>query len=211
MILIITIVLYQFIILLSYLYFKFYNKKTYPKNMKPIKFYKTNYKRVSIDRDRYSKKKIPKDLDVIVIGSGIGGLSTAGFLARTGRKVLVLEQHYIAGGCTHVFEEKGVEHETGIHYIGNIEKRTKILNLITNKPLEWCKMGHENPETYIYDEFVINNKKYVFRAGEKNFIEDMIQLFPEEEQGIRDYIKLVKRISQKDLFFNLKIVRNFTF
>ena len=41
--------------------------------------------------------------DVIVIGSGIGGLVTAALLAKAGKKVLVLEQHYVAGGFTHTF------------------------------------------------------------------------------------------------------------
>ena len=76
-------------------------------------------------RDGYSKKKIPDDLDTIVIGSGIGGLSTAALLSKFGKKVLVLEQHYIAGGCTHSFEDKGFEFDTGIHYIGNIKKSLK--------------------------------------------------------------------------------------
>ena len=51
-----------------------------------------------------------------------------GHIQPLGKRVLVLEQHYIAGGCTHSFDEHGVEHETGIHYVGNIEKRKKILN-----------------------------------------------------------------------------------
>ena len=46
-------------------------------------------------------------------------------LSRAGKRCLVLEQHYIAGGCTHCFEEGGYEFDTGIHYIGNIEKRQK--------------------------------------------------------------------------------------
>jgi len=64
------------------------------------------------ERDRilkqgFTAKKIPENLDAIVIGSGIGGLSCASLLARSGKKVLVLEQHDQAGGCCHTFHDKG--------------------------------------------------------------------------------------------------------
>ena len=42
-----------------------------------------------------------------MIGSGIGGLSVAALLSKVGQKVLVLEQHDVAGGCTHTFADKG--------------------------------------------------------------------------------------------------------
>ena len=47
--------------------------------------------------------------DTIIIGSGMGGLSTAAILAKEGQKVLVLERHYTAGGFTHVFKRKDYE------------------------------------------------------------------------------------------------------
>ena len=53
------------------------------------------------------KEKVPSDLDAIVIGSGIGGLSAAALLSKVGQRVLVLEQHDVAGGCTHTFADKG--------------------------------------------------------------------------------------------------------
>lgn len=67
---------------------------------------------VQSERDRilkqgFSAKKIPDNLDAIVIGSGIGGMSCACLLARSGKKVLVLEQHDQAGGCCHTFHDKG--------------------------------------------------------------------------------------------------------
>ena len=72
------------------------------------------------DRNRYSIKKVPANLDAIVIGSGIGGLSCAAFLSRVGWKVLVLEKHYVAGGCCHNFKEYGYEFDTGFTiYIGH--------------------------------------------------------------------------------------------
>ena len=53
------------------------------------------------------KEKVPSELDAIVIGSGIGGLSVAALLSKVGQRVLVLEQHDVAGGCTHTFADKG--------------------------------------------------------------------------------------------------------
>ena len=190
-----------------YLVFYFYkNRKNLPKQFSKFTSIKTNYRRVKIDRDRYTLRKVPTDIDTIVIGSGIGGLSCAAFLSRVGKKVLVLEQHYIAGGCMHSFEEKGIEHETGIHYVGNINKRKKVLDLITDTPIEWCKMGEKS--NGVYDEIYIEDEKYLFRSGEENFIKDLGVRFPGEEENIRNYIKLVKEVSKKDIFFSIKIIRS---
>lgn len=57
----------------------------------------------------YKKERLNPPYDAIIIGSGIGGLSCAAFLAKAGKKVLVLERHYTAGGFTHTFQRKGYE------------------------------------------------------------------------------------------------------
>lgn len=56
--------------------------------------------------------------DAIVIGSGIGGLTAAAALGRAGRRVLVLERHWQAGGLTQTFERDGFHFSIGVHYLG---------------------------------------------------------------------------------------------
>lgn len=53
------------------------------------------------------------DTEIIVIGSGIGGLCCAGLLARYGFDVLVLESHAIAGGAAHSFVREGYHFDSG--------------------------------------------------------------------------------------------------
>jgi len=53
------------------------------------------------------------DWESIVVGAGVGGLVAAGLLARSGRKVLLLEAHETPGGCAGFYETGGFTFDAG--------------------------------------------------------------------------------------------------
>jgi len=127
--------------------------------------------------------------DTIIIGSGMGGLSTAAILAKEGQKVLVLERHYTAGGFTHVFKRKDYEWDVGIHYIGEMQRENSILrklfNYVSNSKLKWADIGD------VYDKIVIGDQHYDFVKEVSNFKKQLISYFPKEEQAIHAYVDFV--------------------
>ena len=144
--------------------------------------------------------------DTIIIGSGIGSLTTAVLLAKRGQKVLVLERHYTAGGFTHIFKRKGYEWDVGIHYIGGMEKDhsvlKKIFDYITESKLKWADMGP------VYDRIVIGEQTYDFVKGVGNWTEKMLEYFPEESTAIGQYLDLVFDVSKTSR--NFFIEKTFT-
>ena len=59
--------------------------------------------------------------DIIVIGSGLGGLECGAMLAREGMGVCVTEQADVPGGCRQPFSRRGQAIDTGMHYIGSMQ------------------------------------------------------------------------------------------
>lgn len=76
------------------------------------------------------------DFDVIVIGSGMGGMATATALARMDRKVLLLEQGGQIGGLTHTFSRNGFTWDVGLHYCGTFRS-----DQYSGKALDWLSGG----------------------------------------------------------------------
>jgi hypothetical protein len=89
------------------------------------------------------------NIDVAIVGSGIGGLTTASVLARQGFRVAVFESNGTAGGCTHTFTEQGFTFDTGVHYVGGMSSCVKHLyDMISDGQLKWTKIDRSYDVIY---------------------------------------------------------------
>ncbi|KAM4691931.1 all-trans-retinol 13,14-reductase-like [Rhinophrynus dorsalis] len=143
-------------------------------------------------RQGFSQDKVPPNLDVVVIGSGIGGLSVAALLAKAGKKVLVLEQHDQAGGSCHTFEQHGYEFDVGIHYLGQMHEAGMlrvIMDQLTEGQLQWNRL--EDP----YDSIILGPNQYHLSSGKTEFANTLKKQFPGEEEAIEKFMTLVKKVA----------------
>jgi prolycopene isomerase len=126
------------------------------------------------------------EFDVIVIGSGIGGLVTATQLAAKGAQVLVLESYLIPGGSSGYFEREGYRFDVGASMIfGFGEKGTT--NLLT-RALEAVNVRQETIIDPVQIHYHLPNKLdlKVERNYDK-FLQNLIAYFPHEKTGIRRF------------------------
>jgi all-trans-retinol 13,14-reductase len=138
----------------------------------------------------YKQTTLADDWDGIVIGSGPGGLGTAAMMAKEGKRILVLEQHYAAGGFTHVFKRKGYEWDVGLHYIGEVQSETSMIrrmfDYVSDSGIDWADMGD------VYDRICFGDDEYPLYKGISAFKEGLKARFPEEADAIDTYVDLVR-------------------
>ena len=149
----------------------------------------------------YKRHPITEDYDAIVIGSGIGGLACAAMLAKHGgKRVLVLERHYTAGGYTHVFHRPGYEWDVGVHYVGDMAPGSttrRMVDEISDGRIEWADMGE------VYDRVIIGGEAYDLPKGRRNLRDMLVSRFPAEESGIDGYFEAVRQAASSSLPFQV--------
>jgi phytoene dehydrogenase-like protein len=135
------------------------------------------------------------DYDVIVIGSGMGGLAAAAIMARLfDRRVLVLERHHTLGGLTQTFQRPdSYEWDVGLHYVGRMHRGTSeraLLDFVTERKLRWKK----TPEPY--EKVIFPDFSFEVLGDPARYKGDLIARFPAEAAAIERYFVDVKRANR---------------
>lgn len=131
---------------------------------------------------------------VIIIGSGLGGLSCGYILQKNGFDVTILEQGLQIGGCLQCFNRKGVKFETGMHFIGSAAPG-QTLDMVMHY------MGLDNDvklsslDTSAYNTIGLCGEKFRYANGREAFVEQMASYFPKEKDALAAYIKIIDKIS----------------
>lgn len=154
--------------------------------------------------------------DIIVIGSGMGGMTAASLLANDGYSTLVLEAAHMPGGCSSSYRRKGYIFETGA---------TTLMGFDENQPLQILEemLGITLPKKPINPSMTVlqNGEKIIRWADRNKWVEEAKKHFGEDVEQERFWrlafrvSDVVWKLSSKNHFFPptsltdfFKLIRN---
>lgn len=140
---------------------------------------------------------------VVIIGSGLGGLTCGVILAKNGYDITILEQGAQIGGCLQCFTRRGVKFETGMHFIGSASEGQTLDRLM--QYLEIKKdISLSQLDTDGYEVIALGGEEYRFANGREVFIEQMATYFPKQRENLNRYFDLIERVAGASSLHSLK-------
>lgn len=133
--------------------------------------------------------------DVVIVGSGLGGLECAYILGRKGYNVCLIEKNRQLGGCLQTFTRDNCVFDTGMHYIGSMDEG-QILNRFFSYFGLTGRLRLKKLDEDAYEIVRLGDKEYKFAMGYDRFSESMVNYFPKEYAAIRNYTDKLKEINQ---------------
>ncbi len=147
---------------------------------------------------RRVRTPVPEQVDVAIIGCGLGGLQSAVRLAQAGLKVACFDQHYVAGGCATMFERgrsgERWRFDVGLHYVGDCEPGGMIPKLLRGAGISDVQFQAMDPDGF--DTLVFPGLSFRVPRGHEAYRDRLVQTFPSEKAGIDRYCRFLREVGQ---------------
>jgi len=138
--------------------------------------------------------------DAIVIGSGLGGLCAAAYLCGAGKRTLVLEAHYVAGGNSQVFRRRigarSYEFDVGIHYIGECGRDGMITGVLHGVGLAervvFRPLDPDGYSTLVFPDFTFR-----VPVGWDRYRQRLLETFPDEAEGLGRVVDVLRQVGEE--------------
>lgn len=144
-------------------------------------------------------KSESSNYDTIIIGAGIGALTTAAILSRRGEKVLVLEKERQVGGFATLFKRKGFTFDVSLHQIGGLEhtaSRVILEQAGVYDRITWSK--HHNLTTVK----MRNDELFHIPNGDaEQYQKQLFEKFPKEKRAIKRWFRVMKALGTEVLLY----------
>lgn len=137
--------------------------------------------------------------DVVIIGSGLGGLACGAILSKAGFKIIVLEQASRVGGSVQSYKRGNLYFDTGLHYIGGLENGQSLHNAFSHiglLELPWKRMDE------CFDLVQFGNRRYNLMQGWDNFVNGLGNDFPHQRNALARYTDRIRNTRQEDMDVN---------
>lgn len=140
---------------------------------------------------------------IVIIGSGISGMTLAVLLARFGYEVLILEKNQQLGGNLQVFSRNKHVFDSSVHYIGGLQEGGNMYRIFNYLGvLNYLELESLDPTGF--DRIrLADGGLYKHAMGYAAFERELIQHFPGEEQSIRDILNAIRTYCSYFPLYNL--------
>lgn len=145
---------------------------------------------------------ISRKNDVIIIGSGVGGLVCANYLAATGLKVLVIEKNREAGGYCTSFTKNNLRIDTTIHAIQDCSPGNVLYKIFSDlQILHDLNLFRRDPT----DTIIIKGLGVIHIYNDYNeSLRQFIKLFPKEKEGLRKFFNFIYNLKFIEFYYHNK-------